>query len=321
MLRPQELSGANMPVAADPIIEMRNVVKVLGTTTALNGVSLSIGQGEAIAILGPNGAGKTTALSVMLGLRTPTSGVARLFGRDPRDPRSRVRVGAMLQQSGFPNTLKVREVIELFRRLYPQPLSTHAALLTARLESKADTYVAVLSGGERQRLFFALAIVGNPDLLFLDEPTVALDVETRRVFWAEIRKRMAEGKTIVLTTHYLDEADAMANRVVVINHGKIVADGSPREIKAGISGKRVCFNSKEITAVEIERLPGVSNITREAARWSFLCTNPEAALAQLFAHGARLTDLEVVSADLEEAVLSITNTKPSAVETQEHVVA
>jgi len=304
---------------ADPIVEMRTVVKVLGATTALRGVSLSIGRGEAVAILGPNGAGKTTALCVMLGLRTPTSGAVRLFGRDPRDPASRLRVGAMLQQSGFPNTVRVREVIELFRRLYPRPMTMSAAVRTACLDSKTDAYVASLSAGERQRLFFALAIVGNPDLLFLDEPTVALDVETRRMFWDEIRRRMAEGKTIVLTTHYLEEADTLADRVVVLDQGKIVADGSPQQIKAGISGRRVCFSSTEVTETHLAALAGVSNITHQAGHWSFLSSSPETALAQLFASGVRVSELEVLSADLEQAVLSIT--RPQAAQPQQYAAA
>ncbi|MDQ2741930.1 MAG: ABC transporter ATP-binding protein, partial [Chloroflexota bacterium] len=219
------------------------VTKTFGTVRALDGVTLRVEPGETVAVLGPNGAGKTTALSLMLGLRAPTSGSAALFGRNPREPSSRRRSGVMLQESGVPDTIKVGEAIELFRRLYAHPMSRRDALQVAGLEEQAGARVGNLSGGQKQRLYFGLAIAGNPDVLFLDEPTVGLDVEARRRFWEQIDRMVEQGKTLVLTTHYLEEADALADRIVVIDHGKVIAEGSPAAIKGRLGGKTVRFHA------------------------------------------------------------------------------
>src|SRR3954451_13268058 len=203
-----------------PAVELRDATKTFGTVRALQGISLAVQPGETVALLGPNGAGKTTAISLMLGMRRATAGTAAIYGRDPRDPASRARVGVMLQESGVPHTLKVSEVVELFRRLYQRPITVQAALATAGLTEKANALTANLSGGQHQRLFFALAIVGDPDILFLDEPTVSLDVESRQAFWAQIDEFVRRGKTIILTTHYLEEADALADRIIVTGSGR-----------------------------------------------------------------------------------------------------
>jgi ABC-2 type transport system ATP-binding protein len=198
---------------------------------ALDRLDLDVQVGETLALLGPNGAGKTTAIRLLLGLQTPTSGTATIFGRDPRNAASRRRVGAMLQVSNVPSTLTVREHITLFSSYYARPLPIAQTLSLAMLERLANRKFGVLSGGERQRLFFALAICGDPDLLFLDEPTVGLDVETRRSLWDSVRELVARGKSILLTTHYLEEADALADRVVMLAHGAVIAAGTPLEIK------------------------------------------------------------------------------------------
>src|SRR5919197_108334 len=225
-----------------PVVELIAARKHYGAVEALRGVHLCIRPGEAAALLDPNGAGKTTTISLMLGLRRPTSGSARLFGLDPTNRRARSRAGVMLQESGVMGVLTVRETVRLFRSYYPCPLPLVEILTLAGLEEVADRRVMRLSGGQRQRLYFALAICGDPEVLFLDEPTVGMDVEARRAFLAGMRTASSAGKTIVLTTHYLEEADALAERIVVIDHGVVIADTSPRELKARVASKRVSFS-------------------------------------------------------------------------------
>ncbi len=194
-------------------IELIGATKKYGSFEALNNVSFTIETGSLVAMLGPNGAGKTTSISLMLGLRRPTSGKALIFGEDPRHIATRRRFGAMLQESGVPQLLKVVELVELFRSYYPKPLPTDQVIKLVGLEEKRDSLVRDLSGGQTQRLYFALAICGDPEVLFLDEPTVGMDVEGRRTFLNAIRDFAAGGKTVLLTTHYLEEADDLAERV------------------------------------------------------------------------------------------------------------
>src|SRR6266481_2526759 len=205
---------------AGPVVELIAVSKRYGPVHALRGVTLTIQPGEIVAMLGPNGAGKTTSISLMLGLRQPTGGTVRLFGLPPTDRRARSRAGVMLQESGTPGVLTVRELIELFRTYYPSPLPADRAIAMAGLADKADARVVTLSGGLRQRLYFALAICGDPEILFLDEPTVGMDIEARRAFVASIKHLADAGKTIVFTTHYLREAEELARRIVVIDRDR-----------------------------------------------------------------------------------------------------
>lgn len=293
---------------SSPAVELTHAAKSFGSVQALKGIDLMVQQGETVALLGPNGAGKTTAISLMLGLRRPTAGSVTLLGRDPRDLASRRRIGVMLQESGVPHTLKVREVAEMIRRLYDRPMDTLAALELAQLHDKANALVATLSGGQRQRLYFALAIIGNPDVLFLDEPTVGLDVESRRSFWEQIDTLVGAGKTVILTTHYLEEADALADRIVVINQGLIVAEGTPRQIKATVGGKRVRFRAPGLSDASLHALPGVQRASRVADMIEFYAIEPEVPLARLFGDGVAVSELEVVGAGLEEAFMNITHT-------------
>lgn len=289
------------------VAELRDVSKVFGDIRAVDGISLRVERGETLAVLGPNGAGKTTAISLMLGLRAPTSGHAWLMEQDPREHSSRTHVGTMLQQSGLPHTLKVREVMELFRRLYPSPMSVSQAIHIAGLEEKASSLVGKLSGGQQQRLYFAVAMIGNPDLLFLDEPTVGLDVESRRNLWDQIDKLMSEGKTLVLTTHYLEEADALADRILVIDHGKVIAEGSPSAIKARVGGKTVRFHTGGVQETYLRNLPGVQRVSVVEDKVELYTLEPEDALRKLFSDDIGMRDLEVVGADLEEAFISLTS--------------
>src|SRR3989475_8060006 len=190
-----------------PAAELIDATKKYGEIEALRGVTIRIELGEVVAMLGPNGAGKTTSVSILLGLRKPTSGKALLFGLEPTNLLARSRVGVMLQESGVPQMLKVREIVDLFRSYYPKPLPRDRAIAMAGLEEKTNALVKELSGGQRQRLYFALAVCGNPDVLFLDEPTVGMDVEGRRSFIERIAEFAHMGRTVVLTTHYLEEAD------------------------------------------------------------------------------------------------------------------
>ena len=289
------------------MVQLDNVSKRFGEVLALDQVTIEIDSGEVVAMLGPNGAGKTTAISIMLGTRRPTSGVARLFGLDPRDIRARSRIGVMLQESGVPGMLRVKEMVSLFASYYPDPLEPQQAIAIAGLGEKASSLVKDLSGGQRQRLYLALAVCGNPDVLFLDEPTVGMDVEGRRRFLQEVGEFAARGRTIVLTTHYLEEADQLAKRVIVIDRGHVIADSTPAAIKARVAGKRVAFTSaRSISAADIGGLPLISSqVTDGQVR--LLTNEPETVLRELFRRGVEMHSLEVAGADLEEAFLAMTD--------------
>jgi ABC-2 type transport system ATP-binding protein len=288
--------------------QLVNATKKYGSVEALKGVSLDIELGDVVAMLGPNGAGKTTSISLLLGLRKPTSGKALLFGLKPDDMNARSRVGVMLQESGIPAMLKVNEIVDLFRSYYPKPMGRDRAIAMAGLEEKANALVKELSGGQRQRLYFALAVCGDPEVLFLDEPTVGMDVEGRRSFIERIAEFAQMGRTVVLTTHYLEEADQLAKRVVVIDRGLVIADASPQEIKSKVAGKRVRFTAAALTDKDLDGLP-ITTSTVADHRVQLLTNQPEAVLRELFRRGIEISDLEVSGADLEDAFISLTSHK------------
>ncbi|HEV2027785.1 MAG TPA: ABC transporter ATP-binding protein [Candidatus Dormibacteraeota bacterium] len=290
-----------MPAAA----ELIEATKKYGATEALKGVTLTIELGEVVAMLGPNGAGKTTSISLLLGLRKPTSGKALLFGLNPDHLDARSRVGVMLQESGIPTVLKVREIVDLFRSYYPKPMARDRAIAMAGLEEKTNAQVKELSGGQKQRLYFALAVCGDPDVLFLDEPTVGMDVEGRRSFIERIAEFAQMGRTVVLTTHYLEEADQLAKRVIVIDRGLVIADASPQEIKSRVAGKRVRFKAAALTEKVLEGLP-ITTSTISDHSVQLLTNQPEAVLRELFRRGVDISELEVSGADLEDAFISLT---------------
>ena len=289
-----------------PAAQLIDATKRYGNMEALTGVSLDIELGEVVAMLGPNGAGKTTSISLLLGLRKPTSGKALLFGLDPDNLDARSRVGVMLQESGIPAVLKVREIVDLFRSYYAKPMARDRAIAMAGLEEKAEALVKELSGGQRQRLYFALAVCGDPEVLFLDEPTVGMDVEGRRSFIERIAEFARMGRTVVLTTHYLEEADQLARRFIVIDRGLVIADASPKEIKSRVAGKRVRFTAAGLTDADLEGLP-VTTSTISDHTVQLLTNQPEAVLSELFRRGIQVSDLEVSGADLEDAFISLTS--------------
>ncbi|HEX5690332.1 MAG TPA: ABC transporter ATP-binding protein [Roseiflexaceae bacterium] len=287
------------------MIEARGITKRYGTVQALDGIDVTVGPGEVVGFLGPNGAGKTTAISVMLGLRKPTSGVTRLFGLAPSERRARERTGVMLQESGVPHSLRVEEVLRLFQSYYPITLPIEELLRRADLTAKRRSLIANLSGGQKQRLYFALAIAGDPDLLFLDEPTVGMDVETRTAFWEQVQEFAALGKAILFSTHYLEEADALASRIVVINEGRIVAEGTPSEIKRRVPNTIVRLRTN-IPIEQARRLPGVQHIAAEEQHLVVSTSEPEAWLRALFCADWQVADLTVQGADLETAFRTLT---------------
>jgi len=293
-------------VATDVIVaNLESVNKNYGDVCALRDVNFRVRAGEVVALLGPNGAGKTTAVKLLLGLMPPNSGKVRVFGNDPTNPENRMRTGAMLQVGRVPETLRVREHIDLFSTYYARPLPAEDVLAAAGLEKLRDRKFAELSGGQKQRVLFALAICGDPDVLFLDEPTVGLDVEARRMLWDKIRQLVGRGKTVLLTTHYLPEADALADRIAVINQGEIVAQGTPAEIKAQTSGKRIrCITRLELSV--LRQIPGVTEVKRDRGAVELHATEAEPIVRELLARDRTLSGLEVTSAGLEEAFLALT---------------
>jgi ABC-2 type transport system ATP-binding protein len=235
---------------AEVIAELTHVTKQYGRTTALDDVTLALRRGELLALLGSNGAGKTTAVRLLLGLASPTRGRVAVFGGDPREDRNRARTGVMLQACRIADTLRVREHITLFSAYYRNPMPLADVLRIARLEALAGRLFRDLSGGEQQRVLFALAICGNPDLLVLDEPTVGLDVKARRAFWSEIQRLRDTGRTILLTTHYLAEAEALADRIAIIDRGRVLIEGTPAHIKGSAASLEDAFVA--LTDVEEE---------------------------------------------------------------------
>jgi ABC-2 type transport system ATP-binding protein len=284
---------------------LQAVSKNYGTVRALLGVNFHIRAGEVVSLLGPNGAGKTTVVKLLLGLIQPNSGRVRVFGGDPINPANRLRTGAMLQVGRVPETLRVREHIDLFSSYYAKPMPMAEVLAAAGLEKLSDRKFGELSGGQKQRVLFALAICGDPDLLFLDEPTVGLDVEARRMLWDEIRRMVERGKTVLLTTHYLQEADALADRIAVINQGEIIAEGTPAEIKAQTGGKKIrCMTTLSIGA--LREIPGVREVRQDREAVEIHAGEAESVIRELFARDANVSGLEITSAGLEEAFLALT---------------
>lgn len=294
------------------IASLCNVTKKFGQQIALDRVSLELRRGEVVALLGPNGAGKTTAVRLLLGLSEATSGDVRIFGGNPRDRASRLRLGAMLQVGRMPETLRVREHLQLFRSYYANPRPLDELLAIAGLEGLESRMFGTLSGGQKQRMLFALALCGDPDLICLDEPTLGMDVEARRAMWEQVRKLAATGKTILLTTHYLEEADALANRIVVIQKGKVIAEGTPQELKTADGSRSIrCTTTLQLSFVSA--LPGVISVEQDGDEMLVRTRTPEAVLRAMLEQDTALSGLEVRAAALEDAFLALTNNTNTSV--------
>jgi ABC-2 type transport system ATP-binding protein len=293
------------PHSIETAAALINVTKRYGMTTALDGLNLALRPGEVVALLGPNGAGKSTAVKLLLGLIAPTSGIARVFGGDPQNPAARTRVGAMLQVARIPETLRVREHLDLFRSYYPRPLPMTEIVRIAQLQGIEDRMFGQLSGGQKQRVLFGLALCGDPDLVFLDEPTVGMDIEARRSLWQQIRTLAERGKTVLLTTHYLEEADALAHRIVVINKGKIVSEGTPSEIKSMGAGRRIRCHTR-LTAESLRALPGVTSVEQSRNAVVVTTAQVEDVVREMLLRDESLSNLEIASPALEDAFLALT---------------
>lgn len=293
-----------------PAIRLSGLRKTFGSLTAVDGVDLTVRPGEVVALLGPNGAGKSTTIDLALGLARPSAGTAELFGADPRRAIRDGRVGAMLQGGALLPTLTVAESVALVAAAHKHPLSVAEALERARCTEIAKQRVAKLSGGQMQRARFAVAVVSNPDLLFLDEPTAAMDVEARRTFWVSMREFTAEGRTVVFATHYLDEADTYADRIVMLARGRIVADGTPTEVKAVVSGRRIRatagFAWTGAAEAAIAALPGVRTVEYRAGLLTIVSDDSDATLRGLLAAHDDLHDIEVTAHTMDEAFLALT---------------
>jgi ABC-2 type transport system ATP-binding protein len=291
-----------------PIATFDGVTRRYGQVTAVDGLSLQIQGGQTVALLGPNGAGKTTTVELLLGLAHPDQGTVCLFGGPPDDAVAAGRVGAMLQDAGLPQGARVAELIDLVRSLYPDPHSLADVLRLADLEDVARRRVERLSGGQRQRVRLALAVAGNPELLVLDEPTAALDVDARRAFWHRVRGYVAAGRTVLFATHRLEEADAVAGRVVVIAGGRLLADGTPEQVKAQAAGRSTISVAADSLSREVlERLPGVQAVEADHGRLTLHTSDPDATVRALLQQAPHAQGLEVTRAGMEEAFLYLTH--------------
>ncbi len=307
-------ASASTAVDASVVASFDRVHKSFGSTVALDEVSLQVHRGDALGLLGPNGAGKTTLISVLTGLRTADSGQARLFGGDPRDPASRLRLGVTPQATGVPNTLRVREVVELVAAHYPDPADLDTVLEDYHLKELAHKQTGALSGGQQRRLLVALALVGRPELLILDEPTAGLDVQARDSLWAGLRRYCERGGTLVVTSHYLAEIEALAHRVVVMDQGRVIADGTTDQIRSHVAVHRVSMTlDNDARLPELAGLPGVLTLEGEGSgrpddRVVLSTRDADACVRALVRQEFPFRDLEVHRASLEEAFLLLTGT-------------
>ncbi|MGH9126809.1 MAG: ABC transporter ATP-binding protein [Acidimicrobiales bacterium] len=287
-------------------VELDHLTKSYGSVRAVDALSLELEQGETVALLGPNGAGKTTTISLLLGLLRPDEGRVSLFGHTPTKAVAEGRVGAMLQEGGLLGGVGVAELLGMLAGLYPNPRPVEEVLAMAQLDGLAGRRTDRLSGGQAQRLRLAVALVANPDLLVLDEPTAAMDVEARRRFWRTMGEQAEQGTTILFSTHYLEEADEYADRVVVIGLGKILADGTPASLKASVGAKAVRFVAAGADHRALSRLPGVTGVEIRGHRVELRSGEPEATVREALSQWPDLRDLEVGGIGLEDAFVALT---------------
>jgi ABC-2 type transport system ATP-binding protein len=277
-----------------------------GEIHAVRGVDLTVAPGETVALLGPNGAGKSTTLDLLLGLQPPDAGTVAILGRTPADAIAEGLIGAMLQTGGLLRDLTVRELVTMIAALYPSALDVDDALALARIQEFADRRTETLSGGQTQRARFALALVSDPKLLVLDEPTAGMDVEARHAFWTAVRGLAGLGRTILFATHYLEEADMYADRAVLLAHGRVVAQGPTTEIKAMVGTRTIRATLPGIPVAQLERLPGVASVERRGEAVVLVCADSDAAIRALLEEQPEARDIEIKGAALEHAFLQLT---------------
>jgi ABC-2 type transport system ATP-binding protein len=300
------MSHSTAAAAGGPVVSFEGVSKVYGHVRAVDGLSLELHHGETVAFLGPNGAGKSTSLDMLLALRKPTSGRIRVLGTDPAGAVRAGRVGAMLQSGGLMSEVTVRELVALVSDFHPRPYPVADTLRRAGIADFADRRVDRLSGGQTQRVKFALSIVGDCDLIVLDEPTTAMDVETRQAFWANMKAEAAQGRTLLFATHYLEEADQAADRILVINKGRLLADGTPAQIKQRAGAKSISFRLDRMDETFLLGLPALVNLEIRHDLVQIKSSDSDRTLYALLDAGYRPREIEVSSLGLEQAFLAIT---------------
>ena len=288
-----------------PAIELVGLEKRFGQVHAVRGLDLTVEQGEIVAFLGPNGAGKTTTIDMMLGLSTPTSGSARVFGMEPRDAIGRGLVAAVMQTGGLLKDLTVRETVDLTASLFVQTRSVDECLERAGIADINDRKVQKCSGGQQQRLRFAMALVSDPALVVLDEPTTGMDVTGRRDFWSAIRQDAQRGRTVLFATHYLEEADQYADRIILVRKGQIVADGTGSQIKAMATGRTVRATMTGLSDRELASIPGVDSVEMQGDSVTLHSKDSDAVARYLFAN-TNARDVEITARGLEDAFIALT---------------
>ena len=285
--------------------ELSGVKKRFGKTVALDGLDLQVRPGELFSVLGPNGAGKSTAISLLLGLLKPDAGAARLFGQSPFWIEPRRQIGVMMQEVTLAPELLVREHIALVASYYPRPYSPTEAMELTNISPLAARPYGKLSAGQKRQVQFAMAVCGRPKLLFLDEPSVGLDIRAREMMWATLRQLVGNGSSVVLTTHYLEEAESLSNRVAVLNKGRLIASGTVNEIRALVVRKHITC-STVLPPDQIAAWPDVESVTRDQQRLQISTSNSEAVVRRLLAADSNLQELEVRRAGLAEAFTELT---------------
>jgi len=302
------LSELDVPPESD--VRLSGLVKSFsgpgGPIRAVRGIDVGISAGETVALLGPNGAGKSTTLDMLLGLLAPDEGSVSVFGRSPSQAVAEGAVGGMLQTGELIRDLSVGELVAMMASLYPSPLEVEEALELSGIAAIASQRTQKLSGGQTQRVRLAVALVSDPELLVLDEPTVALDVEGRHAFWTTMRAFAARGKTIVFATHYLEEADAYADRAVLLAHGEVVADGPTTEIRARVGTRTIRATLPDVETDALALLPGVSSAERRGEAVVMRCSDSDAAIRALLDAYPDVRDIEIAAAGLEQAFLALT---------------
>ncbi|KOV98982.1 sulfate ABC transporter ATP-binding protein [Streptomyces sp. NRRL B-1140] len=289
------------------VVAFDQVSKAYDAVRAVDGLTLALRPGETVALLGPNGAGKSTTLDLLLGLKNPDSGTVRLFGTSPREAIVAGRVGAMLQSGGLMDEVTVAELVRLACDLHPKPYRPSEVLSRAGIAQIADRKVDKLSGGQAQRVRFALATAGDSDLIVLDEPTTGMDVTTRQAFWATMREQADQGRTVLFATHYLEEADAVADRVLVLHRGRLLADGTAAEIKAKAGARRISFDVEgTVDEVALHALPFLTGIDISGRTVRIQSADADATVHALYGLGVHPRNLEVAGLGLEQAFVAIT---------------